>query len=221
MNVILPPLAIMMAHFFLNLDALAQRYLPKARSLVMLTAFATPFLFLFLPGSPYEQRDLGERTADFWAVASGRRTLEEQYVRGEYGTYGWGFSAEALVEVSHYLKRHTSPKDQIFVWSFEPGIYFLSERESASRFIFNYPLYGDFNWPEYREQFMAEMEVNQPAFILVARNDAMTWVTGTKDDSLAAFQKFKAFRNFVESGYRPVDQIAQFTVYERNFDSES
>ena len=219
MNVFLPPLAIMIAHLFLNLDALAKRSLPTARPLVALLAIATPFLFLFLTGSPYQQRDLGTRIADLWAVTSGERTLKEHYLNGGFGTFGWGFSAEALVKASDYLRHNTSPDDKIFIWSFEPGVYFLSERESASRFIFNYPLIGDFAWPEYREQFMVEMEATRPAVILVGQRDAMTWVTGTDDDSTAALERFEAFKKFIEGGYRPVEEIGQFTVYERHVEN--
>ena len=59
------------------------------------------------------------------------------------------------------------------------------------------------------------METHRPEIILVARNDAMPWVSGTEDDSQAAIDKFRAFRAFVESSYEPVAQVAQFTVYER------
>jgi hypothetical protein len=156
-----------------------------------------------------------EKYGDFYAVLTGKRTLEENYLTGSYGTYGYGFSSRAIVEAGHYVNEMTRPEEEIFIWSFEPAVYFLAERDSASRFIFNYPLYGDFAWPEYKDQFLTEMETAQPALILVARNDAMPWVSGTQDDSQAAFAKFRAFREFVESGYEPVDQIAQFTVYAR------
>lgn len=215
MHTILPPLAIMAIHLLLNVDALLQHYGPRFRPAVALAGVALPFLVLFLPQSPYAHRNLEEKFADFAAVVSGQRTLEDNYVNGNYGTYGWGFSARAIVEMSHYLREHTRPEDPIFVWSFEPAVYFLSERQSASRFIFNFPLYGDFAWPEYRDQFLAEMETHRPEIILVARNDAMPWVSGTEDDSQAAFDKFRAFRAFVESSYEPVAQVAQFTVYER------
>lgn len=215
MHTLLPPLAIMLTHLVLNLDGLMSRYLPRFRPAAIVLGIALPFLLLFLPQSPYEQLNISTKFSDFAAVITGRRTLEENYLTGNYGTYGYGFSAQAIVEAGQYVKERTRPEDDIFVWSFEPAVYFLSERDSASRFIFNYPLYGDFAWPEYKEQFLNEINTEQPALILVARNDAMPWVSGTENDSLAAFEKFHAFREFVETGYKPVDQVAQFTVYAR------
>lgn len=226
MHTILPPLAIMLAHLVLNVEGLARRYLFRTRpgaatALALALALLIPGLLISLPQSPYQQRNLPAKFGDFWAVVSGERSLEENYLQGAYGTYGYGFSARAIVEAGHYLQDHTDPADAIFVWSFEPAVYFLSERASASRFIFNFPLYGDFAWPEYREAFLAEMAANRPRIILVARNDAMPWVSGTQDDSQAAFEKFLPFKQFVESEYEPVGQVAQFTIYERKAQASS
>jgi 4-amino-4-deoxy-L-arabinose transferase-like glycosyltransferase len=220
MHTMLPPLAIMIAHLFLNLDALAQKYLSRqglslARPALFVIAASVPLLLAFLPASPYKQRDLGAKVGDFWSVASGAQTLEEHYISGEYGVYGWGFSARTLIEVGDYLKGHTDPDEPVLVWAFEPAIYFLSERESASRFIFNFPLYGDFAWLNYREEFLADFEAEQPAYVLVASNDAMPWVSGTEQDSQAAFDRFAALRTLVERDYRLADQLANFAIYER------
>ncbi len=220
LHTMLPPLAVMIAHFFLNMDALVQRFLSRrwlspARTALFVLAATEVFLLAFLPASPYRQRDLSKKLAGFWSVASGAQTLEEQYISGDYGVYGWGFSARTLIEVADYLRAHTEPDEPVLVWAFEPAIYFLSDRESASRFIFNFPLYGDFSWLDYREEFLADFTAQRPAFVLVARNDAMPWVSGTEQDSQAAFDSFAAFKTLVERDYQPADQLANFTIYER------
>jgi len=135
-----------------------------------------------------------------------------QNVYTQFGDYG-DYSVQADFEVAAYLMSNTSQSDTLFIWGFEPTIYFLAERSSASRFLYNFPLYGDFGWPEFRDQLIAELEQNDPKYIVVVQNDAIPWVTGTKDDSFAAFLDFQELRNLVSEYYMFETQIEIFYLY--------
>lgn len=142
------------------------------------------------------------------------RDPRSYYQADKFGAYGRGdYSVKANLEVSDFIRTHSSQDDKIFVWGFEPSIYFLSERQCSSRFVYNFPLYGQFDWNEYRKEFLEDLQRDKPLYILVVENDAMPWVSGTSDDSKTAFMKFAGFRHFVLSEYRYERRIEDFTIY--------
>jgi hypothetical protein len=103
----------------------------------------------------------------------------------------------------------------VFIWAFEPGVYFLANRESASRFIYNFPLYGEFAWPAFRTDLLNELVEKRPAALVVAEDDAQIWLTGTPMDSKEALRDFTELNNYIQKRYEPMTKIAQFTVYSR------
>lgn len=126
------------------------------------------------------------------------------------------FSLRANLEAAEYIKKDSTSNDTIYVWGFEPLIYFLSERNCSSRFIYNFPLYGNFSWKEqFRKEFIKEIKANKPKFILVVRGDSIPWVTGTKDSSMAAFSKFSEFYNFTKKEYELSTFIQNFIILRR------
>lgn len=144
-----------------------------------------------------------------------------QNVYTQFGDYESGdYSVQADFEVAAYLKSHTGQSDKLFIWGFEPTIYFLAELSSASRFLYNFPLYGAFGWLEFRDQLVADLEQNEPKYIVIVQNDAIPWVTGTNNDSLAAFLDFQELRNLVSEHYMFETQIEDFYLYRLN-DSSS
>jgi hypothetical protein len=214
---LLAPQALMTAHLALNLEGMAARWLPRARPAAALAGRLLPAGLLLLPWSPYHRAALPAQYGDLRRVSAGELALDQVYRRPEFGEYGWGvFSSRANLEAADYLRAHTAPGDRLFIWAFEPGIYYLAERVSASRFIYNFPLMGRFAWPEYRDQLLGELRAAPPAAVLVAAGDAQPWLTGVEQDSRTALERFPELAAFLEAGYRPAAEIAQFTLYERN-----
>ncbi len=169
--------------------------------------------FWLAPTSPY-YRAPGPRYQTVTQIMSGQLALDDYYRRDDFGPYGWGvFSSRANLEVAAYLQQNTHPDDTIFVWAFEPEIYFLSQRWSASRYIYNFPLFPQFGWDAYREQAVLELIAEPPEVILVAQFDAQPNLTNTEKDSAMILHDFTPLREFIERDYRPETTIAQFTLY--------
>lgn len=148
-------------------------------------------------------------------VVAGRSQIESVYSR--YGPYhGSDYSVRADLEAAAYLRSHTDPADTVFVWGFEPTVYFLAQRRPASRFLYNFPLYGDIAWQRFREELMGDLGEEQPTYIVLVQNDAIPWVTGTEDDSMDAFAEFTALREFVSRHYTFDRAIEDFLLYARN-----
>ena len=213
---LLAPLVLTVTYFFQTISAVLTDKWPQLKYVV---AAGAAFLILFImvsPASPYYYGDLGERYRPLTAVLGGEMTLREYYEEDKFGAYGWPvFSSRANLEVADYLFTHSQPEDEVFIWAFEPAIYYLGQRQSASRFIYNFPLYGRFAWPEFRESVVAELTAEPPQVILVANGDAQPWLTGTDIDSAGALGEFPALNGLLQERYRLDTTIAQFSVYQR------
>jgi hypothetical protein len=213
---LLAPQALMAAHLALNLTDIAGRLSRHARPAAARIAPLVALGLCLLPGSPYRRPDLAQAHREVWQVAAGEVALDDLYRRPQFGQLGWGvFASRANLEVADYLRAHTVSREPVFIWAFEPGIYYSAERRSVSRFIYNFPLMGRFAWPQYRDELLAELRATPPAKFLVAKGDAQPWLTGVESDSTAALANFPELAALLETGYRPAAEIGQFTIYER------
>lgn len=153
-------------------------------------------------------------------VAFGRKQLAAVYESREFSIFGGGgnthYDIYTELEAARHIESRSTPDETVFIWGFEPTVYFLSHRASASRFIYNYPLYGDFPWPQLREECLARLERDPPRYIVVVRNDQMPWISGTPDDSRMALARFEGLVQLIRSRYRFEALIGDFTLYRRD-----
>lgn len=77
---------------------------------------------------------------------------------------------EQLSETVAYIKSNTQPSEKILVWGFNTGLYYLSERQAASRFMMQGPLYQKgYTSPTKVQAFLDELKANPPALIIDTR----------------------------------------------------
>ena len=127
-----------------------------------------------------------------------------------------GPSSHADLEIAEYLISNTGKDETIFIWGFDPSVYFLSERGNATRFAYNFPLYGPKASPELQQEFISEIQVQIPVYVVIVRNDSIFHVTATADDSWAAFNSFDEFHTFVLENYHIETTIEDFILYRLN-----
>lgn len=206
---IIAPLALMVSHWvFILYDWISKFRLFSKVSPVYIISFIVLILFIF--------QNYPRKYMDVFEVVSGRRNLKSFYGDRMFGAYDRGdYSMKANLEVSDYIKDNSDPEDGIFVWGFEPSVYFLSERGCASRFIFNYPLYGEFEWQQLKVEFLEEMSNKMPQYVLIVKNDIKRGVTGKTEDSFAAFLAFDEFHHFVQKEYEYDTTIEDFVIFKR------
>jgi len=148
------------------------------------------------------------------AVPLGPKTLEQRYVELGGIRRGQGdFSFEASMELARYIEANTSADEPIFIWGFEPVVYFLSDRDPPTRFIMNTPLFGAMAHAEYIEELLDDLEKNPPVYFVVATGDALIWVRGTSEDSLAALAEMPKLRGFLEGRYEYACRVADYEVF--------
>ncbi len=143
------------------------------------------------------------------------RMSPDAFVRGFERRGLGGFSLRASQEVAQLIRDHTPPDQPTFVWGFEPLIYYLADRPPASRFIYAVPLVTEWSPPEWRQELVRELRENSPPCIVVARDDAMPWMTGRNDDSAAQLLHYPELLQFLRENYRPDRRIGQFGLWKR------
>ena len=134
-------------------------------------------------------------------------------------------------QVAYYIKAHSNPNDRICSVGQEPQIFFISQRKSASGYIYLYPLFEEQKYADkMTDEFIAQSEEKHPKFLIYSSYS--TFAGNYKHDS-------KLFRWLLEfkKGYKltainlsgpeiakldtiaPVDtasmSMAQIAVYQR------
>jgi 4-amino-4-deoxy-L-arabinose transferase-like glycosyltransferase len=136
-----------------------------------------------------------------------------------YSNYTWPGAAEPLRDVLRVvddLKCNAVPDNGVYVWGNEPLIYYLSGHLPPTRFVWNLPLIAPWRLPGWRRQFMRQLSVSQPRFIVVAREDEVHDLSCTHQDSKEALQRFPELNDYLRSFYRPCRDYGTLEVHCRS-----
>jgi hypothetical protein len=156
--------------------------------------------------------DFPQKYIRLYEVVDGKVDLQASYGNDVFSN-GEDFSSRADMQVAEYLNAHTSQDEKIFIWGFESGVYFLSQRQNATRFIYNIMFYGRNTSPELKRELLEQIREEKPSYVIIVRNDGMSQVTDTAEDSWATFQSFDEFHGFVLENYQYETTIEDFTIY--------
>ena len=199
-HVILLPLALLAG---IGLSRALAPWRGPARRAVASVAAAALLALLSLPYSgdvvSYDRRH------GISARWRGRATAEQMEA-----TYTWGdYEFARTKEAASAIARETAPGDRIFVWGFEPYVYFLSRREPSSRFVYDLPLMPSFTsvHPLFAAQLMDDLRRHPPARFVVVADDAND-VEAL--DSVTQLLQLPELRAYVESQYAPAWRIGDF-----------
>jgi len=200
-----PPLAIAAAA---GLQALAAKLRQlRWRGVEAPVTVAACALMVALSNVPNQYRALAP------VLSGGERAMRGYWDSDLFGHSDFRTSDNlALVD---YLKQRTLPCDSLFVWGYEPAVYFLSQRRLVSRFLYNFPMFTAYYRQSYRDEFMAVIERDTPAVFVVEHEDRTPWVSGHDRDSAEVLEQFGALKSFVGEHYRLRDRVARFDVYYR------
>lgn len=126
------------------------------------------------------------------------------------------FIAEESLLVSEYLRARVVPTDSLFIWGFRPEVYYMSELLPATRYIFHFPLVGDWYPQEWREDNVEVLWAAMPPYVLVLKGDYMPWVTGSEDDSDTLLQSYDDLNDWLIYNYERDAQIGTFQIWRRS-----
>lgn len=168
---------------------------------------------LFIVYSAYSMTPYVRNYSNLAGVAFGEKTLNEVYIQN-------GFTSDSVFMISktfnaiENVEKMTDPDDNIFIWGFDPLVYYISGRMCVSRFIYNFPLLWKGENSEMRREFIAAIESNNPKLILVAQNDPLFFISGYNEDSKQLIERFPEFKQFVETKYTFKMKQDDFDYYE-------
>jgi hypothetical protein len=122
-------------------------------------------------------------------------------------------SYDADRRVAEFLRRELAPDELAFIWGFEPMIYDMAERRSATRFIYDVPQRVAWFKDPSRAALMADLDRHPPKAIVVEHRDVFPAVTGEAIDSADTLRKFPALDARIRERYDLVTTIEDFDVY--------
>lgn len=125
------------------------------------------------------------------------------------------YSLNADRRVAREIDERLAPGDFLYIWGFEPTIYWLCDLRSASRFIYNVPQRTSWGREEARALLERDLRKRPPAAIVVQRNDVFPAVTGTYDDSRTALDDYPKMARLLQRDYELVRTIDDFALYTR------
>ncbi len=139
--------------------------------------------------------------------------FQRGYYRALYRHYEYDLVDNT--DASYWIAQNTHPDDKIFVWGFEPTIYYQAQREPASRYIFNLPFRVKWDQGWRRAELMGELRQNRPAVIVVSGVDSIRWGTGNPNSSLTELRRFPALGMLINRHYEFATQIGGLLLFKR------
>ena len=196
----LPPLALLGADSADRLiEAAAHRGLARRSQFPM--AFLTVLLFLVILA-----QGIWPRTWYYLTGAEDRLAYYSRFRGGE-------FVADESQAVVDYLRERVAPGDSLYIWGFRPEVYFMSQLNPATRFIFQFPLVGEWYPQQWRQENVDSLWAALPPYVLVLQVDYMPWVTGRNEDSNTLLQEYNELNDWLIFNYERDAQIGNFFVW--------
>ena len=189
----LPPLALLAA---LGALALTRRLPNRAQLAAGAVVFGLAFAAVWRPALPY---------------FSGQEDLIAYFERFQGGEFNAGESQR----VADYLRAHNVPGDSLYIWGFRPEIYYLTDLNPPTRFIFQFPLVADWYPAEWRQENVDILWAALPPYVAVLQADYMPWVTGSHEDSNTLLQDYAELNDWLNYNYERDRQIGNFFLWRR------
>ena len=133
-----------------------------------------------------------------------------------YRTYTWNALYAhwgEMMRVIDLVRGSSRSGEKIFVWGFEPLIYYKSGRRPASRFVTNMPLVAPWAPEEWRTELMSEFRVAPPEIFIVNRDDAVYRILFTRKDSEQSLADFPELDEFISQRYVSLRDFHAFHVF--------
>jgi hypothetical protein len=154
-----------------------------------------------------------ERSADRIAFTLFRRESRDVLEHRLYLAADYSLGADRTI--AREVSRYTSPNDAVFVWGFEPMIYWLSGRRPASRYVYNVPQRATWQRERARDELLADLRANPPRVVIIQHGDYFRFVTGDDLDSAAALSTFPELATILEDDYTYVSKSSRLDLHVR------
>jgi hypothetical protein len=116
--------------------------------------------------------------------------------------------------IAHYVTIHSNPSDRIFIFGFQPYVYWKTGRQPATKFI-NTIHFKSSSVPMYeRQELLHQLFGNPPELFLVEVGDRYTSQGNTNDDSRTTILlRYPELEQLLDNRYTPEDTLQQTIIY--------
>ncbi len=146
---------------------------------------------------------------DYYAGPARRERFNSQF--GAYGSEPYSYLADD--QVARYLQARTAPGDTIYVYGYDPLVYLISERESASRFIYVFPVITPWVPANWRSEFYRDLQTKAPHYILIQADQGAPWIDGLHVDTATYAAHDAELQRILTNRYELDTEIEFFTLY--------
>jgi Dolichyl-phosphate-mannose-protein mannosyltransferase len=193
----LPPLALLGAD---GLDRILKKITNRLQTPATMTAILILFALMIVRIWP-----------NAWPYLTGQESQVVYYGRFQAGE----FIADESLQVANLLRERVLPGDSLYIWGFRPEVYYLSQLNPPTRFIFQFPLVAKWYPPEWREENAEILWAALPPYVLVLQVDYMPWVTGSEEDSNTLLQEYNELNDWLVFNYEFDTQVGNFFIWRR------
>jgi hypothetical protein len=152
-----------------------------------------------------------ERTADRMAFLFRRDPSRTELDRKLYHVVDYDLDLDR--RAGQVVARLAPPSASIFVWGFEPAIYWFSRRAPASRYLYDVPQRAAWQRDHARTELLDELAATPPAAIVVQHGDVFSFVTGDELDSHGALATFPELARILDDRYRLSETVGDLDIY--------
>lgn len=168
-------------------------------------------LLLLIVGSRILKEDL-ILYPQFIAYSTG--LISESEYALNFGSRASGGSANLdRITVAHAIVANTQPDQKILVWGYVPEIYWLANRQPASRFAFNYPLVAPWYPGEWKQEFMNTITANPPAYFIIVHDDYIPYQSGRQEDSAGQLKYVPGLTELLNRDYIEETRFNDMSLY--------
>jgi hypothetical protein len=114
-----------------------------------------------------------------------------------------------------YLRERTSPGDTLYIWGYDPLIYLLADRPSASRFIYSFPMMSSWAPHSWTEEFLADIKARPPIYFVAQRNQGAPWITGHNIEPLDYIPLIPDLQQLMDENYELETVLGDNMIYRR------
>jgi hypothetical protein len=143
-------------------------------------------------------------------VASGRTPVRDYWLSDLHHRSDYYLRDD--IELADYLRQAAPVSDRVFIWGYDPAVYFLARRGTVTRFLYNFPMITAYDPQRFRAEFMRAYVRDPAEVFVVEHDDATPGASGSEKDSYAFLQEFPGLLAFVDSVYRPDTTVGRFDV---------
>ncbi len=116
--------------------------------------------------------------------------------------------------IADYVMAHTRLSDRIFIFGFQPYVYWKTGRTPATKFLNTIHFKPASVPPAERQELLHELLSNPPELFLVEMGDRYTSQGNTNDDSRTTIRlRYPELEQLLDVRYTPEDTIQQTILY--------